>query len=69
MIKTIDMQPYDAVYRFNDLNQLFDAVEFFKPKTIANYAKAKNISPQAVYKQLKNQRLCHINIDGVIFII
>ena len=50
----IDKQAPDLSYGFKDLNRLYDAVEYFKPKSIATYAKSKGVSVQSVYKRIKN---------------
>jgi len=65
----IDKQAPDLNYGFKDLNRLYDAVEYFKPKSIATYAKSKGVSVQSVYKRIKNDKLIVIEIDGVKFVI
>jgi hypothetical protein len=69
MTRTIDIQSDEYVVGFNDLNRLYDAVEYFKPMTVASYAKTKGVSVQSVYKRIKNEKLVTINIDGITFII
>ena len=68
-MKTIELQDDEIVVTFNNLNRLYDCVEYFKPLTIANYAKKKGVSVQSVYKAIKNERIVFIDIDGVKFVI
>jgi len=65
----IDKQAPDLSYGFKDLNRLYDAAEYFKPVTIATYAKSKGVSVQSVYKRIKNETIMYIEIDGVKFVI
>jgi len=69
MNKIVELQQDERVYRLTDLNRLFDAVDYFKPMTVKNYAVKMEISPQAVYKQIKNERLITIEVDGVLFVL
>lgn len=69
MSKTIEIQGDEFVVGLNDLNRIFDAVEYFKPVTVKTYAKSKGVSVQSVYKRIKNEKLVTIYIDGVVFII
>ena len=59
----------EFVSRLTDLNRLIDAVAYFKPQTVANYAKSKGVSTQSVYKQIKRKTIMHIYIDGLVFIL
>lgn len=68
-MKTVELQSDEFISRLTDLNRLFDAVEYFKPMTVTNYASKMKVSPQAVYKQIKKERLMTIEVDGVVFVI
>ena len=62
-------EPKNNLNELKDLNRLFDAVEYFKPLTIANYAKKKGVSVQSVYKRVQRCTIMFIEIDGIIFIL
>lgn len=62
-------EPKNNLIELKDLNRLFDSVEYFKPLTIANYARKKGVSVQSVYKRVKRETIMYIEIDGIIFII
>ena len=62
-------EPKNNLIELKDLNRLFDSVEYFKPLTIANYAKRKGVSVQSVYKRVQRETIMFIEIDGIIFIL
>lgn len=68
-MQSVELKKDEIIVGFNDLNRLFDAVAYFKPLTIKNYAKSKKVSPQSVYKRIKRNTIMHFDIDGVTFII
>lgn len=43
-------------------------VDITKLKTVHNYAKDKNLTPAAIYKQAKNDKVKIIIIDGMKFV-
>ena len=68
-MQLIELKKDEIVIGFNDLNRLFDAVAYFKPVTVKNYAMLKGVSVQSVYKRIKRNTIMHFDIDGVTFII
>ena len=44
-------------------------MDFSKLKTVANFARMKEVSPQSVYVWIENGKVKSIKIDGITFII
>lgn len=44
-------------------------MDISKLKTVANFARMKEVSPQSVYAWIENGKVKSIKIDGVTFII